>query len=138
TENYALPHKRKIQPRSNPTLRRGLRFIAETPECGSQILLLFFPPPENAIQAFGNGTYLSAALGPSTPPTTQMRKQERNANKAAATLRENIFEQLQPTKHELGNVEISNGDYSPVPNFVVCLFVFPFGKVIYTLRRQIR
>ncbi|XP_060635432.1 GDNF family receptor alpha-4 isoform X2 [Anolis sagrei] len=53
---------------------------------------------QNAIQAFGNGTYLSAALGPSTPPTTQMRKQERNANKAAATLRENIFEQIQPTK----------------------------------------
>ncbi|XP_015278312.1 PREDICTED: GDNF family receptor alpha-4-like, partial [Gekko japonicus] len=54
--------------------------------------------PENAIQAFGNGTYLSSAPGPSTPPTTQLRKQERNANKAAATLRENIFEQLQPTK----------------------------------------
>ncbi|XP_033016915.1 GDNF family receptor alpha-4 [Lacerta agilis] len=53
---------------------------------------------QNAIQAFGNGTYLSTAMGSSTPPTTQMRKQERNANKAAATLRENIFEQLQPTK----------------------------------------
>ncbi|XP_053113675.1 GDNF family receptor alpha-4 isoform X1 [Hemicordylus capensis] len=53
---------------------------------------------QNAIQAFGNGTHLTAALSPSTPPTTQMRKQERNANKAAATLRENIFEQLQPTK----------------------------------------
>nr|XP_056711553.1 GDNF family receptor alpha-4 [Euleptes europaea] len=53
---------------------------------------------QNAIQAFGNGTHLSSALGPTTPPMTQLRKQERNANKAAATLQENIFEQLQPTK----------------------------------------
>uniref|UniRef100_A0A8D2LWE0 GDNF/GAS1 domain-containing protein n=1 Tax=Varanus komodoensis TaxID=61221 RepID=A0A8D2LWE0_VARKO len=53
---------------------------------------------QNAIQAFGNGTYLSTALGPSTPPTTQMRKQEWNTSKAGTTLRENIFEQLQPTK----------------------------------------
>ncbi|KAJ6658576.1 hypothetical protein lerEdw1_019964 [Lerista edwardsae] len=64
-------------------------------------LRLFTENPclENAIQAFGNGTHLSAAAGPpSTPPTTQMRKQERNANRAAATLRENILEQLQPTQ----------------------------------------
>ncbi|XP_044875469.1 GDNF family receptor alpha-4 isoform X3 [Mauremys mutica] len=53
---------------------------------------------QNAILAFGNGTYLNAALAPSVPPTTQMYKQERNANRAAATLRGNIFEQLQPTK----------------------------------------
>ncbi|POI32175.1 hypothetical protein CIB84_004073 [Bambusicola thoracicus] len=53
---------------------------------------------QNAIQAFGNGTYLNAATAPSIPPTTQMYKQERNANRAAATLSENIFEHLQPTK----------------------------------------
>lgn len=53
---------------------------------------------ENAILAFGNGTYLNAAVAPSIPPTTQMYKQERNANRAVATLRENIFEHLQPTK----------------------------------------
>ncbi|XP_029816008.1 GDNF family receptor alpha-4-like, partial [Manacus vitellinus] len=53
---------------------------------------------QNAIQAFGNGTYLSSAAAPSVPPTTQMYKQERNANRAVATLRENILEHLQPTK----------------------------------------
>uniref|UniRef100_A0A8V0Z5Z7 GDNF family receptor alpha 4 n=1 Tax=Gallus gallus TaxID=9031 RepID=A0A8V0Z5Z7_CHICK len=53
---------------------------------------------QNAIQAFGNGTYLNAATAPSISPTTQMYKQERNANRAAATLSENIFEHLQPTK----------------------------------------
>ena len=57
-----------------------------------------FPHKENAILAFGNGTYLNAAAAPSIPPTTQMYKQERNANRAVATLRENIFEHLQPTK----------------------------------------
>lgn len=53
---------------------------------------------ENAILAFGNGTYLNTAVAPSIPPTTQMYKQERNANRAVATLKENIFEHLQPTK----------------------------------------
>ncbi|KAM6441571.1 GDNF family receptor alpha-4 isoform 2-T2 [Liasis olivaceus] len=53
---------------------------------------------QSAIQAFGNGTYLTAASRPSTSPTTQMRKQERNTDKVAATLQENIFEQLEPTK----------------------------------------
>ncbi|XP_015682245.1 GDNF family receptor alpha-4-like [Protobothrops mucrosquamatus] len=53
---------------------------------------------QNAIQAFGNGTYLSAASSPSTSPTTQMRKQERNTDKVAATHQENILEQLEPTK----------------------------------------
>ncbi|XP_010015374.1 PREDICTED: GDNF family receptor alpha-4 [Nestor notabilis] len=53
---------------------------------------------QNAILAFGNGTYLNAAVAPSIPPTTQMYKQEQNANRAVATLRENIFEHLQPTK----------------------------------------
>ncbi|XP_067153321.1 GDNF family receptor alpha-4 isoform X2 [Apteryx mantelli] len=53
---------------------------------------------QNAILAFGNGTYLNAAVAPSIPPTTQMYKQERNANRAVATPRENNFEQLQPTK----------------------------------------
>jgi len=57
-----------------------------------------FPHKENAILAFGNGTYLNAAVAPSIPPTTQMYKQERNANRAVATLRENSFEHLQPTK----------------------------------------
>ncbi|NWR94355.1 GFRA4 protein, partial [Furnarius figulus] len=52
---------------------------------------------QNAIQAFGNGTSLSAAA-PSIPPTTQMYKQEPNADRAVATLRENVLEHLQPTK----------------------------------------
>lgn len=62
------------------------------------LLSISFPLAENAILAFGNGTYLNAAVAPSIPPTTQMYKQERNANRAVATLRENIFEHLQPTK----------------------------------------
>ncbi|NXD65020.1 GFRA4 protein, partial [Eolophus roseicapillus] len=53
---------------------------------------------QNAILAFGNGTYLNAAVAPSIPPTTQMYKQEQNANRAVATLRDNIFDHLQPTK----------------------------------------
>ncbi|XP_023782421.1 GDNF family receptor alpha-4 isoform X1 [Cyanistes caeruleus] len=53
---------------------------------------------QNAIQAFGNGTHLNTAVAPSIPPTTQMYKQERNANRAVATLRENSLEHLQPTK----------------------------------------
>ncbi|NXO78743.1 GFRA4 protein, partial [Sitta europaea] len=53
---------------------------------------------QNAIQAFGNGTHLNAATAPSIPPTTQMYKQERNANRAVGTLRENSLEHLQPTK----------------------------------------
>lgn len=69
---------------------------------GSIALMVLFsissPHKENAIQAFGNGTYLNAATAPSIPPTTQMYKQERNANRAVATLSENIFEHLQPTK----------------------------------------
>lgn len=65
--------------------------------CGSHKPLFSFPS-ENAIQAFGNGTYLSAASSPSTSPTTQMRKQERNTDKVDATHQENILEQLEPTK----------------------------------------
>ncbi|KAL2302666.1 hypothetical protein Nmel_010109 [Mimus melanotis] len=61
-----------------------------------------FPHKENAIQAFGNGTHLNTALAPSIPPTTQMYKQERNANRAVATLRENSPEHLQPTKVRAG------------------------------------
>ncbi|XP_069653098.1 GDNF family receptor alpha-4 [Haliaeetus albicilla] len=74
---------------------------------------------QNAILAFGNGTYLNAAVAPSIPPTTQMYKQERNANRAVATLRENIFEHLQPTKvageEKLlrGSTRLSSGTSSP-------------------------
>ncbi|XP_075787138.1 GDNF family receptor alpha-4 isoform X4 [Pelodiscus sinensis] len=78
-------------------------------ECES-FLRLFTDNPclQNAILAFSNGTHLNAALAPSVPPTTQMYKQERNANRAAATLRGNIFEQLQPTK-ETGNELLLRG-----------------------------
>ncbi|KAL7981737.1 hypothetical protein Chor_001552 [Crotalus horridus] len=51
-----------------------------------------------AERAFDNRTYLSAASSPSTSPTTQMRKQERNTDKVSATHQENILEQLEPTK----------------------------------------
>ncbi|KAK2536525.1 Gfra4 [Columba livia] len=74
---------------------------------------------QNAILAFGNGTYLNAAVAPSIPPTTQMYKQERNANRAVATLRENIFEHLQPTKVAgeerllRGSTRLSSGTSSP-------------------------
>ncbi|RLV88713.1 hypothetical protein DV515_00015366 [Chloebia gouldiae] len=74
---------------------------------------------QNAIQAFGNGTHLNTAVGPSVPPTTQMYKQDRNANRAVATLRENSLEHLQPTKvageerllH--GSTRLSSGTSSP-------------------------
>ncbi|XP_069712753.1 GDNF family receptor alpha-4 isoform X2 [Phaenicophaeus curvirostris] len=74
---------------------------------------------QNAILAFGNGTYLNAAVAPSIPPTTQMYKQERNSNRAVATLRENIFEHLQPTKVAgeerllRGSTRLSSGTSSP-------------------------
>uniref|UniRef100_A0A803W5W9 GDNF/GAS1 domain-containing protein n=1 Tax=Ficedula albicollis TaxID=59894 RepID=A0A803W5W9_FICAL len=77
------------------------------------------PHKENAIQAFGNGTHLNTAVAPSILPTTQMYKQERNANRAVGTLRESSPEHLQPTKVAAeerllrGSTHLSSGTSSP-------------------------
>ncbi|XP_030046848.1 GDNF family receptor alpha-4 isoform X1 [Microcaecilia unicolor] len=53
---------------------------------------------QNAIFAFGNGTYRNSALKPSIISTTLAYKQKRKSNSAVGTVKESIFDQLQPTK----------------------------------------
>ncbi|XP_029449943.1 GDNF family receptor alpha-4 isoform X1 [Rhinatrema bivittatum] len=53
---------------------------------------------QNAILAFGNGTYLNSAQKPSITSTTPAYKQKRKSSSAVGTVKESVFDQLQPTK----------------------------------------